>query len=120
MQKLRSPGLGNFEKHQILYIGGYPPFDLEPQTISEALVAARRTVEFQRTIPPYSQGLKKLKTLISQQILESEIFAGEKKLSKLRLQMVLGVREGMGKCVLDMGNTMGRISELEKAEKYEF
>ena len=56
-----------------------PPFDLEPQTISEALVAARRTVEFQRTIPPYSKGLKKLKTLISQQISESEIFAGEKK-----------------------------------------
>ena len=41
-------------------------------------------------------------------------------MSKLRLQMVLGVREGMGKCVLDMGNTMGRVSELEKAEKYKF
>ena len=38
-----------FEKHQILENGGYPPFDLEPQTISEALVAAKRTNEMQRT-----------------------------------------------------------------------
>ena len=41
-------------------------------------------------------------------------------MSKLRLQMVLGVREGMGKCVLDMGKKMGRVPGLEKAENYEF
>ena len=77
-------------------------------------------MEFQRTIPPYSQSLKKLKTLISQQIVESEIFAGLKKLSKLRLQMVLGIREGMGGCILGMEKTMGRFSGLEIGENYEF
>ena len=41
-------------------------------------------------------------------------------MSKLRLQMVLGIREGMGKCVLDMGKRMGRVSGLEIAEQYEF
>ena len=35
------------EKHQILENRGYPPYDLEPQTISEALVAAKRTNEIQ-------------------------------------------------------------------------
>ena len=37
------------------------PFDLGPQTIPEALPAAFGTEEFRRTIPPYSQGVKKLK-----------------------------------------------------------
>ena len=96
------------------------PFDLELQTISEALVAARRTVEFQRTIPPYSQRLKRLKTLISQQISESEFLGGEKEMSELSLQMVLGIREGMGGCVLSMGKKMERVPGLEIAEKYEF
>jgi len=58
--------------------------------------------------------------LKSQQILESEIFAGEKKMSELTLQMVLGIREGMGRCVLSMGKKMGRVPGLEIAEKYEF
>ena len=41
-------------------------------------------------------------------------------MSKLRLQMVLGIREGIGGCVLDMGKTMGRVPGLETAENYEF
>ena len=41
-------------------------------------------------------------------------------MSKLRLQMVLGIREGMSGCVLDMGKKMGRVPGLEIAEKYEF
>ena len=77
-------------------------------------------MEFQRTIPPYSQGLREVKTLISQQISESEFFAGEKKMSELRLQMVPGIREGMGGCVLSMGKKMGRVPGLEIGEKYEF
>ena len=39
------------------------PFDLGPQTIPEALPAAFGTEEFRRTIPPYSQGVKKLKII---------------------------------------------------------
>ena len=41
-------------------------------------------------------------------------------MSELTLQMVLGVREGMGGCVLSMGKKMGRVPGLEIAEKYEF
>ena len=41
-------------------------------------------------------------------------------MSELRLQMVLGVREGMGGCVLSMGKKMGRVPGLEIAEKYVF
>ena len=38
------------------------PVDLEPQTISEALLAARHTAEFQRRTLEYSWDLKTLKT----------------------------------------------------------
>ena len=41
-------------------------------------------------------------------------------MSKLILQMVLGIREGIGGCVLDMGKTMGRVWRLETAENNEF
>ena len=41
-------------------------------------------------------------------------------MSELSLQMVLGVREGMGGCVLSMGKKMGRVPGLEIGEKYEF
>ena len=41
-------------------------------------------------------------------------------MSELTLQMVLGIREGMGGCVLSMGKKMGRVPGLEIAEKYEF
>ena len=39
-------------------------------------------------------------------------------LSELSLQMVLGIMEGMGGCVLGMGKTMGRVLGLETSEKY--
>ena len=41
-------------------------------------------------------------------------------MSELSLQMVLGIREGMGGCVLDMGKTMGRVPRPETAENDEF
>ena len=41
-------------------------------------------------------------------------------MSELSLQMVLGVREGMGGCVLSMGKKMGTVPGLEIAEKYKF
>ena len=47
-------------------------------------------------------------------------FLPEKKLSKLRLQVVLESREGIGGCVLDMGKTMGRVPRLETGENNEF
>ena len=34
--------------------------------------------------------------------------------------MVLGIREGIRGCVLDMGKTMGRVPRLETAENNEF
>ena len=41
-------------------------------------------------------------------------------MSKLRLQMVLGIREGIRGDVLDMGKTMRRVPGLETIEKPEF
>ena len=41
-------------------------------------------------------------------------------MSKVRLQMVIGIRESMGGCVLSMGKKMGRVPGLEIAEKYKF
>ena len=40
-------------------------------------------------------------------------------MTELSLQMVLGIREGMRGCVLDMGKTMGRVPERETIEKPE-
>ena len=44
----------------------------------------------------------------------------KKKSSKLSFQMILGIDQGIGGCVLDMEKKMGWVPRLETAENNEF
>ena len=64
--------------------------------------------------------MKQLKTKKSYTFFLSELFAGEKKSSKLSFQMILGIDQGIGGSVLDMEKKMVWVPRLEIAENNEF
>ena len=64
--------------------------------------------------------MKNLKIEKQNTSLKSDFFDGENIQSKQSLHMVLGVDQGIGGCVLDMGKTMGRVPRLETAENNDF